>query len=770
MTVIAPRSGSILAICATLLLASGTAPARTSIKPTNKVVDAQFTTGQVTVDGQMDAAWSNATPVRIAQAYNPAMTGAPDATCPVEAELRALWNGGDLYLMVSVKDPLVSTAGDPAANRDGVEFWIDHFGDKKAKFEEDDGTFTITAKEKDFTANRAQNDIYGNVSSRYLRGYASAVQRNAEGAVTGYNVEIAWALGEHARANGSYLGLDVGINEADAGNSRRCRVFWNVASRERTTNDNREWGTVVLKGYDGSSPMRADTFMLTQNIAKAERMAQAGIWRDVTALNAALARTSTVIDSTNQREIDAVNLALDTAIRGLRRKGPYPDPYDLAEIKHLPDPFTFFNGRKVKTRADWDKRREEIKDLMQYYEFGRMPPKPALTAVSHNAPPPRQTRHLDISVSRAGKEGSFEALLVLPTPEQAAASGKSAPFAVIVSLDREMRFDSPNYLNAGYAVLSLPTRRIHSDDVAHTGAVFDLYPYDVATGQDIGSLVGWAWGASRALDALEYLLANDPTYRIEANGKATPLLDMNKLAITGFSRWGKGALLAGMLDERFQVTHAGASGSGGAAPYRFMPFDNHYLWGSTAGSEVLGDHIRHQTHNSNEMARRFLNDTVPSTVQGRMYLTSTRGYGERLPFDHHLEIAAIAPRAVLISNTNDDYGNNAEGDAIGYQGAMPVFKFLGAADKLALDIYMGGGGHSLKVPQQHNFVRFLDYVLFGIPLPRSAPPEDATQIPTDVRLRLDPYLTGAEGGKNVYEVYYGGFRNMMPWLPRAPHR
>jgi hypothetical protein len=222
-------------------------------------------------------------------------------------------------------------------------------------------------------------------------------------------------------------------------------------------------------------------------------------------------------------------------------------------------------------------------------------------------------------------------------------------------------------------------------------------------------------------------------------------------------------LLAGLLDERFKVTHAGASGSGGAAPYRFMPFGNEYTWGETSGSEVLGDHLRHQTHNSNEMMRRFLNDTIPSTVQGRMYLTKTHGYGERLPFDHHLEIAAIAPRAVLIANTNDDYGNNAEGDSIGYEAAMPVFKYLGAADKLALDLYMGGGGHSLKVSQQHNFVRFLDFVLYGIPLPSTAPPGDATHTPTDVQLRRDPYLNGAKDGSSIYDRYYGGFRTMMPW-------
>ncbi len=767
MPVIALNSPPFRAFLAAAIFVSAPALPRDAPKPTNNILRAEFVAAPIHIDGEVDEAWSKATPSRIAHPYNPAMTGAPEAACPIQGELRATWHGGVLYLLVSVTDPSLNTAGDKFFDRDGVEFWVDHFNDKKPKFEEDDGTITITAAFRDITSNRAQNDLYGNFTSRYVQAYASAVQRDASGKAVGYNIELGWFLGEHARANGSQFGLDVGINEADAGNTRQCRLIWNSASRERTTNDNREWGTVILAGHDGSAPMQADPFMLMRNLWKAQTLTR-GIWQNETALNAAFERANAVKLSTNQREIDKANLALDAALRGLRRKGPYPDPYDLPEIKHLPDPFRFFNGARVKTRADWDKRREEIKDLMQYYEFGRKPPKPpVLTAVSNGVGP---SRHIVTSLYQSGRRGSFDARLTLPTAEQAAASGKSAPFPVIVSLDYELRDGNPNYLNAGYAVLSLPTRGVHSDNVTHTGAVFDLYPYDIAAGQDIGMggdigcLVGWAWGASRAVDALDYLLANDPAYRVDTNGSATPLLDMNRLAVTGFSRWGKGALLAGMLDERFKVTHAGASGSGGAAPYRFMPFGNEYTWGSTTGSEVLGDHMRHQTHNSNEMMRRFLNDTIPSTVQGRMYLTKTHGYGERLPFDHHLEIAAIAPRAVLIANTNDDYGNNAEGDSIGYEAALPVFRFLGAADKLALDLYTGGGGHSLKVSQQHNFVRFLDYVLYGTPLPHTAPPGDATATPTDVQLRKNPYLDGAAGGKNVYDVYYGGFGKMMPWL------
>jgi hypothetical protein len=97
-----------------------------------------------------------------------------------------------------------------------------------------------------------------------------------------------------------------------------------------------------------------------------------------------------------------------------------------------------------------------------------------------------------------------------------------------------------------------------------------------------------------------------------------------------------------------------------------------------------------------------------------------------------------------------------------------VFEWLGVTDKLALDIYLGGGGHSLKVSQANNLVRFLDYVLYGVALPHTVPPGDATETPTDIQLRRDPYLTGGTGGRNVYDTYYGGLASMMPWLKKVP--
>jgi endo-1,4-beta-xylanase len=731
----------------------------------NNILAAQFIAAPITVDGVVDDAWSRATPAGITQAYNPAMTGPPAAACPTTGEVRALWDGALLYLLISVNDPLVNTASAQIPNKDGVEFWIDHFNDKAPKFLEDDGTMTVTAPPVAFSANRPQNTIFDNVSSRYLKSYASSLRTDGSGATIGYHVEIAWHLGEHARANGAKFGFDFGINESDASGLRQCRVFWNSASRSRTTDTTVEWGTVVFAGHDGVTPMQVDTFMLAKNLTKANALVR-GIWEDETALDKAIRQANEALTSGDQANIDRKNAKLDLALHNLHRSGPLPDPMLLPKVEHLNDPFEFFDGQRVKTPQDWQRRRAEIRTLMQYYEYGFKPAKPPV--FSATSATSGQSHNITISMADNGRSASFAPRLTLPTAEQAAASGKSAPFPVIVSLDFFVGNGNANYLNAGYAVLSIPTGSVQSDNVAHTGAIFDLYPYDVAAGTDFGCLLGWAWGASRAVDALEYLLANDPAYTVQANGAATPLVAMDKLAVTGFSRWGKGALVAGFLDERFAVTHAGASGSGGAAPYRFMPFGNQYTWGFTSGSETLGDHMRHQTHNSNEMMRRFLNDTHPMAVQPRMYLTRTYGYGERLPFDHHLQIAAIAPRAVLISNTNDDYGNNAEGDAIGVMAARPVFEYLGAGDKLALDLYLGGGGHSLKLPQQHNFVRFLEFVHYGVPLPTTVPPGDSTNTTTDVQLRRDPYLTGATGGNSVYDTYYGGIRNMMPWLDKMP--
>ncbi len=735
-----------------------------------KVLDAVFTPSPINIDGNPEAAWSKAPPANIAICMN-AMLTAPLDHCNISGTVQALWNGPLLYLLFTVTDPEISVDSITDTKRSSVQFYIDQYDDKFPKFEEDDGYVLISAAGQQ-TGNRTNAGLayYPAIWSSHLQSYAAKLHYDSSGNKVGYTVEVGWSIGDLPLKNGTKLGMEFVINAiSSTARNSQYQLYWSSGAN-KGTNDNTMWGDVVLTGYDGVSPMPLNTFLLRENIQKATPALSSaaglvrGIWTDESAVDRALdAAKTTLQNAKTQAEIDSANTALDEALRGLRRSGKYPDPYDLPAVNHLPDPFTFFHGERVHSRADWEKRRAEIKDLAQYYEFGYMPAPPQSLSAESTPGPAGSLRYntITVTIQNGGKNASFKPILYLPT-------AGTPPYPVVVEEDfaASPKFASPNpaYLQGGYAVLSIPTSDsarfnvagVASDDGNHTGAFFTLYPYQLdAAGNDRGVLLAWAWGASRGVDALEYLAAHDPAY---AN-----LLDVRKLVVTGFSRWGKASLLAGLLDDRFLVTAPGGSGNGGAAPYRYDSFGNRpfrsadfghvYPWGRSPGAEAMGDHVRHQTHNSNEMIRRFLNDISPTPVEPRMYLTDTWGYGGRLPFDHHEEIAAFAPRAVLIDNTNDDYADNAEGDAIGYEGAMPVYEFLGVPQNLALDLYMGGGGHSLKPAQAQNIVNFANMVLFGKPL--------ADNVKT--QLTTDPYRKAG-----TYDTYFGGLTTMMPWKSAVP--
>ena len=63
---------------------------------------------------------------------------------------------------------------------------------------------------------------------------------------------------------------------------------------------------------------------------------------------------------------------------------------ELPEIKELPNPFTFADGSPVRSKDDWGRRREELKDLFQDYEYGHLPPRPEKMTI--NRADPSRTR------------------------------------------------------------------------------------------------------------------------------------------------------------------------------------------------------------------------------------------------------------------------------------------------------------------------------------------------------------------------------------------
>ena len=221
----------------------------------------------------------------------------------------------------------------------------------------------------------------------------------------------------------------------------------------------------------------------------------------------------------------------------------------LPEIRELLDPFVMNDGSKVRTREDWEKRRGEIRELILQYEYGRIPTEPTtVKAVENGSEPEPQghgiVKHLSLSMGPGGK---VTTPLVLTLPQG------QGPFAVIVKGDLCWGRVKPEIVgqivSRGYALAEFDRTQIAPDKNDRTTGVFPLYP-----DHDWGGLAAWAWGFGRVID---YLVTR-------------PDIDRNKIIVTGHSRGGKAALLAGALDERVALTVPNGSGAGGAGCFRIQ--------------------------------------------------------------------------------------------------------------------------------------------------------------------------------------------------------
>ena len=334
----------------------------------------------------------------------------------------------------------------------------------------------------------------------------------------------------------------------------------------------------------------------------------------------------------------------------------------LPDIKELPDPFLMNNGRRVKTKADWKKRREEIKAMMLYYQYGHMPPAPknvtAEVLSSETVYDGGATKkHILLSMG-PGRKIKVNVGIIIP-------KGKG-PFPVILKNDSRI-FNVPiaeEVVKRGYIVADYIRTDLDPDRKAAVGPAQTAYPdYDWAT------LAVWAWGGMRVID---YLVTLD-------------VVDKKRIAFTGHSRGGKTALLAGALDERIALVAPNGSGCGGAGCYRF----------EGEKSESL-ERITNPRRFSYWFHLRFRDFADKET---------------KLPFDQHFLKALVAPRALISVDALGDLWANPYGTQQSHRGAQPVFDFLGAGDKLG--IYYRTGGHSQSKDDWRTLVDFADKIFFG---------------------------------------------------------
>lgn len=339
-----------------------------------------------------------------------------------------------------------------------------------------------------------------------------------------------------------------------------------------------------------------------------------------------------------------------------------PGVDELADVKELPDPFLMDNGTRVKTRADWDRRRNEIKAMMLYYQYGHMPPMPKLIIAKELSSETvydggATKKHILLSMG-PGRKVKINVGVIIP-------KGKG-PFPVILKNDRRI-FNVPiaeEIIKRGYIVADYVRTDIDPDRKDAVGPAQAAYPdYDWAT------LAVWAWGGMRVID---YLVRLD-------------VVDEERIAFTGHSRGGKTALLAGALDERIALVVPNGSGCGGAGCYRFEGEKSESLERITAP-----ERFEYWFH------PRFRDFADKET---------------KLPFDQHFLKALVAPRALISIDALGDLWANPYGTRQSHRGARPVFEFLGAGDKLG--IYFRTGGHAQNEDDWRTLVDFADKVFFG---------------------------------------------------------
>ena len=367
-------------------------------------------------------------------------------------------------------------------------------------------------------------------------------------------------------------------------------------------------------------------------------------------------------------------------------------PYDIPEL------LRFADGRPV-TAADWPKRRREMLDVLAAEMYGREPPPPEAFEweVLEEGPTfgglgirrqcrvwfrkdrtgpfldwlvllpnrPAGVKHAERD-GRIVREDSAPAPVVLflnyhgnhgllDDPEvvlpdnvwvHIGASRKNGTFALrpeMRAFDRRTNdrrtFPAETILARGWAVMSCCYGQISPDievrqgdplELAWTG-VFELWGQrDPEAPDEPTSLGAWAWALSRGLDLAERL----------------PEIDADRALVTGSSRLGKAALLAGARDERFAVVAPNQTGGGGAP-----------------------------------LAKRFFGENVLSETTSfpHWYCPAYRRYANNeatLSFDQHWLLACVAPRPLLVEGYGEAWFD-AKGEFLACRAASPAWELLG---------------------------------------------------------------------------------------------
>ncbi|MGO9255500.1 MAG: alpha/beta hydrolase family protein [Bryobacteraceae bacterium] len=399
--------------------------------------------------------------------------------------------------------------------------------------------------------------------------------------------------------------------------------------------------------------------------------------------------------------------------------------FDEAKVPKytLPALLTLANGQPVTTPQVWlNQRRPEILKIYQTEVFGRSPAAPArldyeVAGSDAHALGGRAIRkQIAIYFAGPGKEPKAALLLYLP-----AAAPKPVPVFLALSFAGNQSVYSDPGVKLGEEWVRDPAtrqmiRRTSKEEsrgasagnwqldqiLAHGYGLATIYCGDIEPDFDggmphgvrqlflkpgpggvagsvapdeWGAIGAWAWGLSRAMDYLEK----------DKN------VDAKRVAVFGHSRLGKTALWAGAQDTRFSIVISNESGEGGAAISR-------------------RDYGERTTD---------LNTHFPY-----WFCANFRKYNDRedqMPFDSHMLLALIAPRALYVASAEGDQWSDPKGEFLGAANASPVWTLLGKTGLGTFDMppldrpiqqtvayHIRPGNHSVTAYDWEQYLKFAD--------------------------------------------------------------
>jgi hypothetical protein len=352
-------------------------------------------------------------------------------------------------------------------------------------------------------------------------------------------------------------------------------------------------------------------------------------------------------------------------------------------IKPLPNPFLMADGSHVTTEDDWQRRRMEIKDILLRIQYGTAPPAPdlvsseSLSQQTGESGETRQEVRLTFTPDRSRLDITFgmDVTVWHPSPESIArrklavqgfgASGIPALVYVGNSVFKSV-------LDSGIAMLCCENNQLEPMEMGNpiVGPARQSYATLSPDTYTWGSIAVWAWGARRVLD---YALT-------------LPDVNRHQILVSGHSRNGKAALLAGALDERFAIVNPAGSGCAGAGSYLALG----------EGCEDL------QALTSRERWWAWAHPKFETWA----------GREEQLPFDQHFLMGLVAPRPLLRTEGTTDVWANPKGTCVTFLGTEPIYHFLRVPDRNG--IHFHEGGHAQTEEDAASLVAFADQHLFGI--------------------------------------------------------